>query len=370
MAAELPEGEVSFLFSDVEGSTKLLEGNPALYGAGIARHHELLEGAVETQGGVVFETIGDAVYAAFADAGAAVDAAVAGQAALLEEDWGELGEIRVRMAVHTGPVERRGPHYFGPALYRCARLMATAHGGQVVLSQATAELVRETLRDDTSLLDLGQHRLKDMAEPERVHQLVRPPLRSEFPELRSAGGRPNNLPAEVKTFVGRREELAELEQLLVAPEIRLVTLTGPGGSGKTRLALRAAGDLLDPFRDGVFLVGLTPLDDAALVLPAIAQTRRRSASRRRPVARSSRASRPISRARSCCSSSTTSSTSSPPRPSWRHSCRPRPARRFSSPAASRCASRASASSTSRRCRFPSRCNSSPSGRATSGATLP
>lgn len=270
-APELPEGEVSFLFSDIEGSTKLLERHPALFGAGIARHHELLAAAVERHGGIVFETIGDAVYAAFGDASAAVEAAATGQLALLEEDWGELGEIRVRMGVHTGPVERRDTHYFGPALYRCARLMTTAHGGQVVLSHATAELVRDALGDGVSLLDLGQHRLKDLVEPERVHQLVRAPLRREFPELRSAGGRPNNLPAEVKTFVGRREELDELEALLVAPEVRLVTLTGPGGSGKTRLALRAAGDLLDPFRDGVFLVELTPLDDAALVLPALAQ---------------------------------------------------------------------------------------------------
>lgn len=163
--AELPEGEVSFLFSDVEGSTKLLERHPALFGAGIARHHELLEEAVARHGGVVFETIGDAVYAAFGDAAAAVEAAAAGQLALLEENWGELGELRVRMGVHTGPVERRGAHYFGPALYRCARLMTTAHGGQVVVSQATAELVRDSLAGETSLLDLGRHRLRTSSSP-------------------------------------------------------------------------------------------------------------------------------------------------------------------------------------------------------------
>jgi predicted ATPase/class 3 adenylate cyclase len=268
---DLPEGQVTFLFTDVEGSTRLLEQHPADYGAGIARHHELLAGAVEKRGGVVFETIGDAVYAAFADSGDAVEAAAEAQLALLQEDWTPLGEIRVRMGLHTGQVERRGAHYFGPALYRCARLMATAHGGQVVLSEATAELIRDSIDSPTTLIDLGRHRLKDMLEPERVYQLARAGLAVDFPPLRSAGGRPNNLPADVKTFVGRQEELDGLRELLVSPGVRVVTLTGPGGSGKTRLALRAADALLEPFKDGVFLVGLTPLADAALVAPAIAE---------------------------------------------------------------------------------------------------
>ena len=262
---------MTFVFSDVEGSTKLLERHPEAYGAAIARHHELLEQAVERRGGVVFETIGDAVYAAFADPVAAVEAAADGQLALLDEDWGELAAIHVRMGIHTGRVERRGAHYFGTPLYRCARVTATAHGGQVVLSEATARLVENALDGRASLLDLGSHRLKDMLEPERVYQLVRDPLPSRFPELRSAGGRPNNLPAEVKSFVGRREELETLRGLLAGGGTRLVTLTGPGGSGKTRLAIRAAADLLEPFKDGVFLVDLTPLASASLVIPAIAQ---------------------------------------------------------------------------------------------------
>ena len=142
MPEGLPEGRVTFLFTDVEGSTRLLEEHAAVYGVAIARHHELLEAAVEDAGGVVFETIGDAVYAAFADPTAAVDAAREAQLALAGEDWGPLGAMRVRMGLHTGEVERRGSHYFGPALYRCARLTSTAHGQQVVLSNATAELVR------------------------------------------------------------------------------------------------------------------------------------------------------------------------------------------------------------------------------------
>jgi predicted ATPase/class 3 adenylate cyclase len=267
---ELPEGFVTFLFSDVEGSTRLLERHPSAYGAGIARHHELLSEAVVRNGGVVFETIGDAVYAAFAEPADAVAAAHAAQRALAFEDWGPLEALKVRMGVHPGPVERRGSHYFGPALYRCARLMDTAHGGQVVLSEAAAQLVRDGLGGDLTLVDLGRHRLKDLIEPERVFQLAGEGLEAEFPQLRSAGGRPNNLPADVKSFVGRGDELKELAELLVSPGVRVVTLTGPGGSGKSRLALRAAGELLDPFKDGVFLVGLTPLADASLVAPAIA----------------------------------------------------------------------------------------------------
>jgi predicted ATPase len=174
------------------------------------------------------------------------------------------------MALHTGPVERRGAHYFGVALYRCARLMATAHGGQIVLSESTADLVRSSLARDTTLLDLGRHRLKDIRSPERVYQLVQPGLESEFPPLRSAGGRPNNLPSDVKTFVGRQDELAALDELLRGPGARVVTLAGPGGSGKTRLALRAAGGLLEPFKDGVFLVDLTPLTGPELVVAAVA----------------------------------------------------------------------------------------------------
>ena len=265
---DLPEGEVTFLFTDVQGSTRLLEQYPADYGAKLARHHELLEDAVVDRRGVVFETIGDAVYAAFADPTDAVEAAVAGQLALAAEDWGALGEIRVRMGLHTGPVERRDTHYFGAPLYRCARLMATAHGGQIVLTEVTAHLVQESL--DATLVDLGVHGLKDLREPERVFQVARDGLAADFPPLRSAGGRPNNLPAEVKTFVGRQDELASLCELLVTPGVRAVTITGPGGTGKTRLALRAAESLLEPFKDGVFFVPLTPLSGPELVMPAIA----------------------------------------------------------------------------------------------------
>ena len=267
---QLPEGDVTFLFTDVEGSTRLLEQHPAAYGRLIARHHELIEDAVERHGGVVFETIGDAVYAAFAEPVEGVAAAHASQLGLAGEDWGELGRIKVRMAVHNGHVERRGTHYFGPVLYRCQRIMATAHGGQVVLSESTASLVREPLEGGLALIDLGRHELRDLREPERIYQLAGPGLEVEFPPLDSVGGRPNNLPADVKTFVGRQDELGEVRDLLRMPGVRVVTLTGAGGSGKTRLALRAAEGLLEPFKDGVFVVDLAPLGAAALVPSAIA----------------------------------------------------------------------------------------------------
>ena len=222
----------------------------------------------------MFETIGDAVYAAFADPEGAVEAAADAQLSLLEEDWDPIEQLRVRMGLHTGDVERRGAHYFGPALYRCARLMATAHGGQTVLSETTAKLVEPALGEGTTLIDLGRHQLKDLQEPERAYQLARPGLITDFPPLRSAGGRPNNLPSDVKTFVGRQQELDRLRELVLSPGVRIVTLTGPGGSGKTRLALRAAETLLEPFKDGIFLVDLAPLTTPELVLPAIADVLR------------------------------------------------------------------------------------------------
>ena len=314
---DLPEGEVTFLFTDVQGSTLLLEEHPVEYASKIARHHELLEDAVVDRRGVVFETIGDAVYAAFADPTDAVEAAVAGQLALAAEDWGSLGQIRVRMGLHTGPVERRDTHYFGAPLYRCARLMATAHGGQIVLTEATARLVQDSL--DATLVDLGMHGLKDLREPERVFQVARDGLAADFPPLRSAGGRPNNLPAEVKTFVGRQDELASLCELLLTPGVRVVTVTGPGGTGKTRLALRAAERLLEPFKDGVFFVPLTPLSGPELVMPAIAGV---LGVQNRRTGRSSNPSSLTLPARSCCSCSTTSSTSCPPQRTSRPCSRP------------------------------------------------
>jgi predicted ATPase/class 3 adenylate cyclase len=269
--ADLPTGTVTFLFTDLEGSTRLLEAHPAAYRDAVRRHHALLRGAVEANGGVVFETVGDAVYAAFARPTDAVAAALAGQVALHQEDWGALGAagaLRARMGLHTGEVERQGGHYFGAPLYRCARLTATAHGGQVVLSAATAELVRGALPAAASLRDLGEHRLRDLAGPERVFQLGHPDLPAEFPALRTLDSAPNNLPLQLTSFVGREPELAEVAALLGTT--RLLTLTGPGGTGKTRLALQAAANALEAYPDGVWLAELGALADPVLVPAAVA----------------------------------------------------------------------------------------------------
>jgi len=267
---DLPAGTVTFLFTDVESSTRMLQAHPRAYAVAIARHHELLAAAVGRAGGAVFETVGDAVYAAFSDPVAAVRAAVEGQRALQAEPWPEIGALRVRMGLHTGPVEVRGQHYFGAPLYRCARIMSAAHGGQVVLSLATSELVGDT-DTDIRLRDLGSHRLKDLQRPEHLLQLMHPDLPCEFPPLRSLEGRPNNLPTLRTDTVGREHELTELRSLVNREGVQLVTLVGAGGIGKTRLALAAGAELLDDFSHGVFAVSLAALTDAGLVMPSIAR---------------------------------------------------------------------------------------------------
>jgi class 3 adenylate cyclase len=273
--ADLPTGTVTFLFTDLEGSTGPQQAHPAAYREAVRRHHDLLLGAVAAHGGVVFETVGDAVYAAFARPTAAVAAALAGQVALQQEPWGATGPLRARMGVHLGEVEAyrirgaaQGARYFGLPLARCARLMATAHGGQTVLSEAAAALVRDALPAGAGLRDLGAHRLKDLQQPEWVYQLLHPDLPAAFPPLRSLDALPNNLPLQLTSFVGREPAMAAVRALLA--KHRLVTLTGPGGTGKTRLALQVAAELLPEYADGVWLVELAPLADPALVPQAAA----------------------------------------------------------------------------------------------------
>jgi predicted ATPase/class 3 adenylate cyclase len=265
---DLPAGTVTFLFTTVEGSVRLLEQHPQAYRAALVRYDALLRGAVESHGGAVFESVGDAVYAAFARSPDAVAAALAAQVALQSERWGEVGEIKARMALHTGDVELQGQHYFGAPLYRSARIMATAHGEQVLLSSVTAGLVREALPERATLRGLGTHRLKDLAAPEEIFQALHPDLRADFPPLKSLSTLHNNLPVQLTSFVGRERELAEVQRLLAAA--RLVTLVGIGGTGKTRLSLQVAAEALEDFPDGVWQVELAALGDAALVPQAVA----------------------------------------------------------------------------------------------------
>ncbi len=241
----------------------MLQAHAAQMGNALARHHELLRQAVESHGGTVFETLGDGVYASFERASDGVRAALEGQQLIEAEDWGDVGAIHVRMGLHTGDVEVRGEHYFGPALFRCSRLMAIGHGGQVLLSRATRDLVGDALPTRAALRSLGIHRLKDLAEPVEVFQLTHPSLPADFPSLKSLDALANNLPVNTTRFIGREREVAEIRERVVAE--RLVTLTGMGGAGKTRLALQVAADLVDHFSDGVWLVEYGPVADPSMV---------------------------------------------------------------------------------------------------------
>jgi predicted ATPase/class 3 adenylate cyclase len=265
---DLPTGTVTFLFTDIEGSTRLWEQHPEAMRHALARHDALLRHAIATHAGQVFKTIGDQFCAAFATAPGALAAALTAQQALGAELWGEVGPLRVRMALHTGAAEQRDGDYFGPPLNRVARLLAVGHGDQILLSAATAEAARAALAAGASLRDLGSHRLKDLQQPEHLFQLLHPSLPAEFPPLRSLEAFAHNLPAQLTSFIGREAAIAEVKQFLATT--RLLTLTGSGGCGKTRLALQVAADLLEVYADGVWLVELAALGDPALVPQAVA----------------------------------------------------------------------------------------------------
>lgn len=275
MGGFIPTGTVTFLFTDIEGSTKLWERYPIAMRAALAHHDTLLRQAIEAKAGYVFKTVGDAFCAAFTTAPQAVEAALAAQLALKSsnEDADLLApkpDIRVRMALHSGTAEERDGDYFGQALNRVARLLVTGHGGQILLSAATQELVRDHLSDNIQLKDLGEHRLKDLTRPERVYQLVNPALPQDFPPLKSLDSLPNNLPIQLTSFIGREREIAEVKRLL--SQTRLLTLTGAGGAGKTRLSLQVAAELLESFEEGVWFVELAPLSDPPLLPQTVATT--------------------------------------------------------------------------------------------------
>jgi predicted ATPase/class 3 adenylate cyclase len=253
---------VSLLFADVEGSDRLWEAHPEA----IAEHERSLRAIARTHGGRVFSTGDDCFAAVFPSVRSAAEAAVAAQSAArsLEVD----GEpLLLRMAVHSGEVEERDHGFFGPALNRCGRLREAAHGGQVLVSAAAAALLSDPLPDRISLLDLGEHRLRDLSRPRRVFQLCHPELPDEFPTLRSLGGFSSNLPVQVTSFIGRAGESAELADAI--RDSRLVTDVGAGGCGKTRLAIQVAAGMSTEFPDGVCLIELAPLSDPELVESAV-----------------------------------------------------------------------------------------------------
>jgi predicted ATPase/class 3 adenylate cyclase len=259
---------LTFMFSDIEGSTQRWERDDAAMADAVRRHDELVRAAIESCGGRVFKTVGDAFCATFDLPAAAVAACLDAQRRLETEDFSAVDGLHVRMALHTGGAVERDGDYFGSTVNRVARLLAIGHGGQVLLSGLTSDLVLDALPECATLADMGSHRLKDLSRPEQVYQLIAPDLRRDFPALRSLGRFPNNLPFESTPFVGREGEVAEVAALLGAH--RVVTLVGSGGVGKTRVSLHVAAQVLEQYRDGVWVVELAPLREGGFIPEAIA----------------------------------------------------------------------------------------------------
>jgi predicted ATPase/class 3 adenylate cyclase len=270
---DLPRGTVTFLFTDIEGSTRQWETDRWAMERAVQQHFVLLREAIERHGGVLFKVVGDAVQAAFTSAPQAVAAALEAQLAMQTADWGAVEPIRVRMALHAGEAlpDERGD-YLAACLNRLARMLSAGHGGQILLSEAVLTLARGQLPPESVSRDLGIHRLKDLLEPERITQLVHPHLPTDLPRLRTLDAHPHNLPVQPTAILGREREVAEVEDLLGRPEVRLVTLTGPGGTGKTRLALQVAAEVVEQVPDGVWFVPLAALTDPRLVSSTIAET--------------------------------------------------------------------------------------------------
>ena len=271
LMADLPTGTVAFVFTDIEGSTHLAQTlDDDAWASILARHRELIRAAVAAHGGVEVSTEGDGFFLAFSRTSDAVAATVDAQHALSAEPWPDDAVIRVRMGIHTGDgrLDADGS-YIGADVHRAARVAAAGHGGQVLLSETTSTLVTNELPPGVGLRGLGEHRLKDL-RPERICQLVIEGERTEFPPIRSLDRRPNNLPTQLTSFVGRDAELVEASELLRST--RLLTLTGPGGTGKTRLSLQLAADVAERFADGIWFVALEPVRDPGLIAATILTT--------------------------------------------------------------------------------------------------
>ena len=263
-----PTGTVTFLFTDMVGSTALWEAFPRAMPAALARHDALLEQSASNHGGFVFKRVGDGFCIAFQSAVDALNAAVDGQRVLQAETWARTGPLRVRMALHTGTASVTEGDYFGPTVNRVARLMSVTHGGQILLSENTLKLIQDQSSPEFAWLDLGQHWLRDLKQPEHIYQVVVPDFPADFPPLPTVGLQTRNLPEHATAFVGRQRELAQIARLLDTH--RLVTLCGPGGIGKTRLALAVAEAQGDNYRQGVYFVPLLSLSSVTTIVPAIA----------------------------------------------------------------------------------------------------
>ncbi|HEY7495573.1 MAG TPA: NB-ARC domain-containing protein, partial [Candidatus Tectomicrobia bacterium] len=268
---ELPSGTVTFLFSDIEASTRLLQHLGDRYAEVLAAYRRLLREACQVWDGYEIDTAGDGVFVAFQRATHAVVAAVAAQRAIAAHPWPEGVPLRARMGMHTGEPALAAGGYVGLDVHRAARICAAGHGGQTLLSQATRALVEHDLPAGVRLRDLGDHRLKDLQRPERLYQLVIPDVPADFPPLKSLDAHSHNLPVQPTPLIGREQVGATACGLLRRTGVRLLTLTGPGGTGKTRLGLQVAADLLEDFESGVYFVPLAAIRDPALVASSIAR---------------------------------------------------------------------------------------------------
>ncbi len=269
--ADLPRGTLTFLFTDIEGSTRMWEQYPTAMPAALERHNQIIAEAVAAHNGHVFQTIGDAYWTVFGAADAALAAALDAQLALHHEPWA-TSPLRARMALHRGAAMPSSGGYVGPIVSKLAVLIVAGYGGQTLLSQAAADALVGRLPDGVSLRDLGEHRLKELPQPERIYQLLADGLPDQFPPLKTRNLHRNNLPTPASLLGGREQELATLVALLRRPEMRLLTLTGPADVGKTALGLQLAHALLDEYEDGVWFIPLANVSDPAQILPAIGST--------------------------------------------------------------------------------------------------
>ncbi len=262
----------TFLFTDIEASTRLWEEHPDEMTGALARHDAILARSIEAMDGAVLKSTGDGLIAVFTSGGDAIAASLDAQRDLASESWGSTGPLRVRMGIHTGDSESRDGDYFGPVLNRAARIMAAGHGGQVLMSAVAAHTSQNQLPPGATLRDLGAHRLKDLTLPEHLYQLVHDDIPTEFPDIRTLDSRPHNLPLQTTAFLGRANELSAIQAMLESPATRLLTITGPGGAGKTRLGLQVGAEQLDRFRDGAFFVDLSAERDPDAAYEAIVRT--------------------------------------------------------------------------------------------------